>query len=67
METEEIQNFGFSQKGDNNKREAKKIKEEGNAHYKKKNLDMAIQKYDQVIFDTKNDIEKLPKNSDKIS
>ena len=53
METEETQNFAFLQKEDNIKREAKKIKEEGNAHYKNKELDMAIEKYNQVIFDKK--------------
>jgi len=33
--------------------EAKKIKEEGNAHYRKKNLVSAIQKYDEVILTQK--------------
>ena len=44
METQE------TQKEDNSKEEANKIKEEGNAHYRKKELDLAIQKYDQVIL-----------------
>ena len=44
MESEE------TQKEDNSKEEAKKIREEGNAHYRKKELDLAIQKYDQVIL-----------------
>jgi len=39
-----------TQKTDNSKAEAKKIKEEGNAHYKKKELDMAIAKYDEVML-----------------
>mgnify|MGYP003730114367 CR=1 FL=1 len=43
METQEIP------KEDNSKEEAKKVKEEGNAHYKKKELDLAIAKYDEVI------------------
>ena len=33
--------------------EAKKIKEEGNAHYRKEELDLAIQKYDEVILTQK--------------
>ena len=58
METQE------TQKQDNSnycKEEAKKINDEGiiyfniyvNAHYKKKELDMAIEKYDQVIVTEK--------------
>ena len=46
-----------TQEEDNSKEEAKKIKEEGNAHYKKKELDLAIQKYDQVILN-----QKMPEN-----
>ena len=42
-----------TQKEDNSKEQAKNIKEEGNAHYKKKELDMAIQKYDEVILKQK--------------
>jgi len=47
METQE------TQREDNSKEEAKKIKEEGNAHYRNKELDLAIQKYDQVILSPK--------------
>ena len=39
-----------TQKDDSSKEEARKIKEEGNAHYKKKELDMAIAKYDEVFL-----------------
>ena len=42
METQETQK--------EDKEKAKKIKEEGNAHYRKKELDLAIQKYDEVIL-----------------
>jgi len=36
-----------------NREKAKKIKEEGNAHYIKQELDMAISKYDKVILKQK--------------
>ena len=53
-------------KEENSKEEAKKINEEGNAHYRKKELDMAIQKYDEVIL-THNMARKLTsKNYPKI-
>ena len=51
-----------SQKEDNRKEEAKKIKEEGNAHYKKKELDLAIQKYDEVIFKQRMAAKLTPEN-----
>ena len=63
MEKQEIQ------LEDKSKERAKKIKEEGNAHYKKKELDMAIAKYDEVILKNnghKMNTEKLSKNSQKI-
>ena len=37
-----------TQKDVHSKERAKQIKEEGNAHYKKKELEMAIAKYDEV-------------------
>jgi len=48
MESEETQKEG------NIKVETKKIKEEGNAHYRKKELDLGIQKYDEVSLTLNN-------------
>jgi len=49
-------------KDENSKEQAKKRKEEGNAHYKEKELDLAIAKYDEVILGTK----LIPKHYPKI-
>jgi len=54
-----------TQKESKSKEEAKKIKEEGNAHYRKKELNMAIEKYDEVILKQRM-VEKLtPENYSK--
>ena len=55
-----------TQEEDNSKEEAKKIKEEGNAHYKKKELNMAIGKYDEVILKQKMVAKLIPENYPKI-
>ena len=54
-----------TQKEDNSKEEAKKIKEEVNEHYRKKELDLAIQKYDEVILKQRMAAKFRPENYPK--